>query len=630
MESGFVVRVDRRLIERIRSCVVQACDDATWCRGSWFDIFARPLVATPEGGGEKQPIIVGSTIVVYEGHIDNRREVGRSLQNPALEVAGDGSVLMEAYRRWGEDLSNRVVGEYCYAIIDCRRGRVVAGRDALGVRRLYVMEANGCIRISSSLSLLLSDLPETPSFDLDGIAEYLHVGFVGTERTIYEGLRLVPPGFTLVCDRGDIQRQASWRPKIDEELRFQRQDDYDECLRSLLFESVNAALRSNGPVCTELSGGLDSSTVTSIVGLLGRNGEITRDWCSYSIIASKNTRSDESWYQERVAEAHNIRRYVIDADMHPAFGAYDMEVPAEPLMYIGNPIDYNGISEFAREQRIRTCLTGEGGDLVFGGDYQPPHFLHDWLITGRWCDWGRGLRDYVRAGDYSLWSLLRISSGVGWNPDATRRPPRWLTPDFRKRVGNSWRYLLSGDAASMGSAARALQFRLIRRNACSWRPKSNMWDERHPLLYRPLVEFMLRVPWELKVSPFEDRVLHRRALRGILPESIRKRTGKTPVEASICRGLGRNWRIVEPLSRGKHLANLGIVDPQGFHRACVLLRHGYFETFALPWGALVMERWFQLGGPNAIRERRAQYDEYVSANGRRPGVVVRLEDAGVG
>ena len=160
--------------------------------------------------------------------------------------------------------------------------------------------------------------------------------------------------------------------------------------------------------------------------------------------------------------------------------------------------------------------------------------------------------------------------------------------------------------------ARALQFVMVRRNACVWRPKSFKWDDRHPLLYRPLVEFMLQVPWELKVSPVEDRVLQRRALRGILPESIRLRTGKTEVEASICQGLRRNWAIVKPLSSARHLAELGIVEPRGFQRQCEQIRHGYISKatgFALPWGALIMERWLTLGGLAAIDARRSEHIE---------------------
>ena len=223
MEYGFIVRVARGSIDSKGSCFVRECNGVTWCSGSWFDVYSRPFAVTPEGDREVQPIVAPPIILVYEGHVDNRREVSTLLQRPSLSRASDGQVLVAAYRRWGVQFPSWVIGEYSYALIDYRQARLVAGRDSLGVRRVYFNDGAQTVRVASSLSLLLSDLPETPEFDLDGVAEYFHLGFVGTERTIYNNVRLVRPGHTLVCSRKGLQHHLAWQPDLEAELRLKRQ-----------------------------------------------------------------------------------------------------------------------------------------------------------------------------------------------------------------------------------------------------------------------------------------------------------------------------------------------------------------------------------------------------------------------
>ena len=99
-------------------------------------------------------------------------------------------------------------------------------------------------------------------------------------------------------------------------------------------------------------------------------------------------------------------------------------------------------------------------------------------------------------------------------------------------------------------------------------------EERHPLLYRPLVEFMLAVPWEHFVQPGRDRIVQRRATAGLLPDLIRNRRSKASGTAMLQRSMGEHWEAVRPLTLGRRLGALGLVDPPAFRQACERMRHG--------------------------------------------------------
>lgn len=132
-------------------------------------------------------------------------------------------------------------------------------------------------------------------------------------------------------------------------------------------------------------------------------------------------------------------------------------------------------------------------------------------------------------------------------------------------------------------------------------------DMRFPYFYRPLVEFMLRLPWEHKISPWQDRIIQRRSLRGILPEEVRTRASKAQAAAVRTTALRDHWDQLQPYIQGEKLAALGIVRGPEFREACMRWRHGMRqadEAF-LPT-AVLAEAWLQSSLPK-IREAAPNY-----------------------
>jgi hypothetical protein len=225
----------------------------------------------------------------------------------------------------------------------------------------------------------------------------------------------------------------------------------------------------------------------------------------------------------------------------------DAEIPTLGLLQFGAVEE--AMRGFARTRGIRTRLTGHGGDALFHKGFSV-NYLADWLRAGRFLDWARDFNAHVRSGRYSVWHLLRhcTPGSLDMQAETARLPlPNWLSPRFRRAMEETEHELYRRRERIFSSTARELIYRwtllFIRRHG------RLLPDERAPLVYRPLVELMLGLDWEHLVRPDQDRVVMRRALRGILPEAMRTGAGRqrTPLPCmQDCERTGRGFATCSP------------------------------------------------------------------------------------
>ena len=187
--------------------------------------------------------------------------------------------------------------------------------------------------------------------------------------------------------------------------------------------------------------------------------------------------------------------------------------------------------------------------------------------------------------------------------------PLWLAPGFVDQVCAAERELWFAGPRLYDSAARERQYRSIVGISHVAR-FIRLGDERHPLLFRPLVEFALALPWEQLVRPDQDRIIQRRSLRGILPERIRLRTSKGSGPSLLLRGLRESWPKVQPLTLGRRLARLDLVHAPTFQAACERLSHGLLaHQLRYVVAALSLEIWLRA---NETPQRDAPLAAYFS------------------
>jgi hypothetical protein len=168
----------------------------------------------------------------------------------------------------------------------------------------------------------------------------------------------------------------------------------------------------------------------------------------------------------------------------------------------------------------------------------------------------------------------------------------WLTAASEARLDSLEQEL---SEPLFDDCAREEQYRRIRDRSPACRIARNPWRLRLPLLYRPLVEFMLAIPWSQKIAPRQDRVLQRRSLRGAVPEMIRVRTDKRGPTASLVLGFAQGWQGAARLGAAKNLEERGIVQGSILAGHLERLRHGVIEDqMHFLFATIALEAWLEL------------------------------------
>jgi asparagine synthase (glutamine-hydrolysing) len=566
--------------------------------GPSFRLFVRALGTTPETVDEAQPVTTAGVILAYAGRIDNRNEVADRLGRPDLLRATDGAILAESYAAWGDTFPAKVLGEYSFALIDRRTGGLVAGRDSLGIGHLFHCEDAHSLWVASNLELLLDALPQWPSLDRPALAEYFASGGnLAMGNTIFSGIREMPAAHVIRGSRGKPVIRRYWQPNPERLLRGSS-DDYDGELRRLLSEATRAAMRSSTPVWSDLSGGLDSSSVTAVAAMLTNNGYGPKHGlAAFSLMRSK-TKSEEAEYQGVFLATYPLEHHTLDVDAHLPFANVDESPWCHPShLGLYRPLT-RAASKLFRSRGVHAHLNGRGGDVIFCGDHFPPVFLSELARGFKWGRWLRDMRQWARRGERSVANLLWHCSLAGANDYYAGEKrgtdiPRWIAPDFGTAVHSAISRPWQLGERLYGSPAREMLYRGITRIS-STRRFITVGDERHPLLYRPLIEFVLALPWEHLVQPETDRVIQRRALRGILPEPIRTRLTKDTATHSLLRGVREGWSNISDVVQGRRIAQLGLVEPAAFRSACEQLRHGLIGNhLRYLIAALSLEMWLR-------------------------------------
>jgi asparagine synthase (glutamine-hydrolysing) len=357
---------------------------------------------------------------------------------------------------------------------------------------------------------------------------------------------------------------------------------------------------------SQLSGGLDSSSVVSIAQWLAERGSIPRGLAgTATYVDRRGTAADEREFSDVVAAHWRLRNETIIDPPLWYDERHDLPVVDEPR------IDF---MLYPREQQLcdlvcasggRVLLTGQGSDEFLSGNM---FFFADWLARGHV---GAAVREMVRraaTGRVSFWDLayrnaitpllpapLRRSLG----PEVTRVPP-WMHPAMVRRFGLRDRAIeMTLYAGTVGDKYRhaVVQSLATVNRTIGYVVLEDRLAVSHPFLYRPLVEFALTLPPELIVRPYARKWVLREAMRGIVPDLVRTRIGKGSASERYAWSLTAQRQLLEPLVREPMLADLGIVSPAGLRIAFDEAPHQpgrKGDPHSALQGVLAIEAWLQM------------------------------------
>ena len=314
--------------------------------------------------------------VVFNGCIYNHRELREQLEGAGHRFCShsDTEVLLKAYREWGVRCVDRFAGMFAFALVEHESGRVVLGRDRLGVKPLYLAAKPGRLRFASSLPALLAGGDVDTSIDTVALHHYLSFhSVVPAPRTVLAGVGKLPPATVRVVEPdGTHHDRQYWNPPHRRLPRYAGMDaaDWGDAVLDGLRTAVRRRTVADVPVGVLLSGGLDSSLV---VALLAESG--TRDLATFSVgfEAEGGEQGDEFAYSDLVAEryATDHHRIMVASDRLPAALDQAIDAMSEPMVS-HDAVAFHLLSQEVSKE-VKVVQSGQGADEIFAGyDWYPP------------------------------------------------------------------------------------------------------------------------------------------------------------------------------------------------------------------------------------------------------------------
>lgn len=298
--------------------------------------------------------------VSYNGEVYNYRELRAELGRDRFRTTSDTEVILEGYQAWGEGCVDHFRGMFAFALWDEQNSTLFCARDRFGIKPFYYATADGVLYFASEIKAILPFLPGIET-DLEGLKDYLAFQFCLQGKTMFRGVKELPPGHVLVVKNGSIAVRRYWEVYFDIDWEHTERYFIHE-LRERLLESAMLHLRSDVPLGGYLSGGLDSSIVSAIAA---RQHE--GDFIGFTGRFHEGPQYDESRFAQMVADENGFQLDVLTVTAEDFIDnvrsvIYHLDFP------VAGPGAFSQymVSRMAAEKR-KVVLGGQGGDEIFGG-----------------------------------------------------------------------------------------------------------------------------------------------------------------------------------------------------------------------------------------------------------------------
>ncbi len=305
--------------------------------------------------------------IVFNGEIFNYIELKAELiqKGYRFRTDSDTEVLLACYEEYGSDCLSLLNGQFAFAIWDVRKRQLFLARDRVGIRPLYYYQSENSFHFASEIKAIFADPGIARSLDPVSLNQIFTFWTTLSSRTVFAGIKELPPGNYMVVSDGGIQApQPYWSIPYYQPSELWRGtfDEAKEELVGILNDAIALRLRADVPVGAYLSGGLDSSIITSVIAKNFNNHLRT-----FSLAFEENP-FDESAYQAELVRQLGTEH----SEIKVANSAIRDNLPQvvwqceKPLVRTG-PVPLFSLSRLVRENNFKVVLTGEGADEVFGG-----------------------------------------------------------------------------------------------------------------------------------------------------------------------------------------------------------------------------------------------------------------------
>ncbi len=492
----------------------------------------------------------GNLWLAYNGEIYNYIELREELKKMGYRFFSnsDTEVLLRAYEEWGETCVERFNGMWAFVIYDKRKKILFGSRDRTGVKPLYYYLEPGIFIFSSEIKSILKSPYVKTGINPKAVFYYLLFGDDNPEEGFFKNIHELPPAFSFVYDlsTGNFRKFSYWKPEINfkmEKFDEKKFKNYVEETKNFIVDAISLRLRSDVPVGTCLSGGLDSSTVACLINEINKKmrlKEIGEKQKVFTAIFPGKEIDEEKWAEAVVnktgAEWHRVSPSS-DELLH------DLEelIMAQEIPFASTSIYAQfRVMKMAKENGIKVLLDGQGGDEIFAGY---PHFyisfflemIKNFAVLSFIKEFLKISNSPIRY-EYILKGILKF---FAWKtlPSFLRGKLREMAKIegmcLKKDFLDSYRKHLREYEEFFISSLNELSKKLLERSLRTllrYEDRNSMWfsiEARTPFSDDiNLINHQMSIPGAFKIHNGWSKFILRNAVKGIVPYEIRWRKDK--------------------------------------------------------------------------------------------------------
>ncbi len=538
--AGFTGSKNEKLIQQMSADMKHRGPDGD---GFYIDnnisLLNRRLAIIDRKGGD-QPIYNEdkSVVVVYNGEIYNHLELRSELEKlgHTFKTKSDTEVIVHGYEEWGEESFDRLNGMFGIALYDIKKKKLILVRDHFGIKPLYFAKLKGNDYIfSSELKPIINSGLIEKKVNERILYRYLKFRIHDDQRdTFFEGIQRLLPGEIAVITNTSIRikEYSSLAKELYQTSDITASQQLDDMaiskFKQLLVDSVKARLMSEVPVGTALSGGLDSSTVVSIINSLLKDQDehatsIGSKQNTFSAVFPGSTNDEERYIDVLLKQSENISSHKVFPKPEEFFEDLEdfIRTQEEPTISTGPYAQYQVMRK--AKEHVTVLLDGQGADEMMAG-YVPYYFVY--------------LRQLKAEGNYvgllkELWSSKDIIFKFIWMKVLTslrikKNVPvvSLLNSSFAKSHTNEW-FAVEND--NLKKRLHEDIFKNSLQSLLRYEDRNTMrfsLEGRVPFLDFNLVRYLFSLPDEAIINNGWNKYILRQAMRDMLPDIIVNRRNK--------------------------------------------------------------------------------------------------------
>jgi len=593
--------------------------------------FAHARLSIIDLAGGDQPIFNEdrSISVIFNGEIFNYIELRAELEGKGhrFYTHSDTEVIVHAYEEYGDDFVRLLNGQFAIALWDANRQRLLLIRDRVGIAPLFYTKEGARLLFASEIKAILPALSASPRLNPAALDQTFTFWAPLSPQTQFEHVFELPPGMLLVADANgeELRRYWDWQfPESADGYWSGSDEQLAGELRDLLIDATRIRLRADVPVGAYLSGGLDSSVLTSLI-----HKHTQTPLRTFSIGFEEESLDESSFQRLMIDHLQADHSHVVCANADVGTQLPDTIWHTETTVLRTAPVPMRRLSRLVREQGFKVVLTGEGSDEVLGGyDIFKEAKIRQFWASQPQSQWRplllKRLYPYLDVTPGRAQTYLQNFYGIGL--DRPEQPcfshlPRWDTTAKSKMFfSDAFKQQLNENCAARLEAelpAALARWAPFNRGQyleakgllgsyllCSQGDRmlmANSVEGRFPFLDHRVIEFAARLPPSLKMKVLNEKYLLKRAMQSYLPDAIvnrHKQPYRAPdVPAFIDKASGQPLPYVAELLSESNLREFGYFDAS---RVGLLLKKavrggaiGYRDNQALV-GILSTQVWHHL------------------------------------